>query len=85
MTHRYHPDPNRDDPPEGILFDDCEDCAGKADTLTGLDSENALLAVRRARTLARDGLDFPISSNEALLLRRLYAAEQTLVRGTGLQ
>lgn len=85
MIHRHHPDPDRDDPADAILYDDCERCAGKADTLTGLDSGNAAEAVRRARLLDRVGLDFRISSNEALLLRRLIAAEQMLVRGTGLQ
>lgn len=26
MTHRYHPDPNMNDPEDAIYFDDCEDC-----------------------------------------------------------
>ena len=26
MAHRYHPDPNKNDPPDAIYFDKCEDC-----------------------------------------------------------
>lgn len=34
MSHRYHPDPDRGDPPEAILWDDCEDCHHHAMELT---------------------------------------------------
>jgi hypothetical protein len=30
MSHRYHPDPDKNDDPESILFDDCLDCEDKA-------------------------------------------------------
>ena len=26
MTHRFHPDPAKNDPVDAIYFDDCEDC-----------------------------------------------------------
>jgi len=45
--HRYHPDPGRYDPPDALLFDDCERCAEHADGLVSLDMTHlrALLAV----------------------------------------
>lgn len=33
MTHRFHPDPDRPDPDDAILYDDCERCAEQADSL----------------------------------------------------
>lgn len=39
--HRYHPDPTTGDQPDAILFDHCEGCAAKADSLgLGLDRHN---------------------------------------------
>lgn len=29
-SHRYHPDPERNDPPDAVLFDDCERCAERS-------------------------------------------------------
>lgn len=30
MMHRYHPDPEKNDPPIALLFDDCQRCAQQA-------------------------------------------------------
>lgn len=45
--HRYHPDPDRHDPPDALLFDDCERCTEHAYQLFSLDTAHlrALCAV----------------------------------------
>ena|SRR3990172_2494010 len=42
MTHRYHPNPEAGDPPEAILWDDCERCAEHARRLWSLDRRRAI-------------------------------------------
>jgi hypothetical protein len=45
--HRYHPDPDRHDPPDALLFDDCERCTEHAEQIVSLDTFHlqTLLAV----------------------------------------
>jgi len=49
-THRFHPDPNLGDPPNAILYDDCERCAEHAKDPRGLDREHLLAIVKVCRT-----------------------------------
>lgn len=41
MMHRYHPDPERNDDPDAIVWDNCADCASAARSpLAKLDDDN---------------------------------------------
>jgi hypothetical protein len=48
-THRYHPNPDRGDPPNAILFDDCPRCAEHAKHPGGLDQEDLFAIVKIIR------------------------------------
>ena len=50
-VHRFHPDPARGDPPNAILYDECECCAEHAKDPRGLDREHLLAIVK----VCRDG------------------------------
>ena len=52
-VHRYHPDPEKGDPPDAFLYDGCERCdEHAAHPLAGLDSEHlaGLVDLDNART-----------------------------------
>ena len=49
-VHRFHPNPDRGDPPNAILFDQCERCSEHAEDPRGLDRENLLAIVKVCRT-----------------------------------
>ena len=49
MSHRYHPDPDRNDPPTALLWDDCERCDEQAADPRGLDHVKVAEAWRRMR------------------------------------
>lgn len=53
VTHRPHPDPEREDPENAVLYDDCERCEQHAkDPGVGLDAANlvALYTLTQPRT-----------------------------------
>ena len=49
MSHRYHPDPEKDDPPSALLFDDCERCDAQAKDPRHLDDFKLAGADARAQ------------------------------------
>lgn len=55
-THRYHPDPDTNDPADAVLWDDCERCEEHAQHphLT-LDNENLVRLWYRMLAAERDG------------------------------
>ena len=75
--HRFHPDPARNDPEDAVLYDDCEDCARKADTLSGLDAHNSLKIYNRVFAW-RAGHLGPVSDTESRFIRLLNGALITL-------
>jgi len=70
-THRFHPDPKLGDPPNAILFDDCERCAEHAKDPRGLDREHLLAIVK----VCRDGnFDHHPTGNERRAEAAVYQA-----------
>lgn len=78
MTHRYHPDPDRDDPPEAILWDDCEDCAQRAEHLNTLDAGK----LRRLVAVQEDDWDHIPTANERVAASRMWEALLVMERLT---
>ena len=69
MSHRYHPDPERGDPPEAVLYDDCERCAEHAENPVSLDARN----LHKMWTLAQDDdWSLVVTATERKLLNYLY-------------
>ena len=69
MSHRYHPDPERGDPPTAVLYDDCERCDEHAANPVSLDVRN--LHMMWAMALD-DDWSVSVTENEKKLLRYLY-------------
>lgn len=84
-VHRYHPDPDRGDPPDAQLYDDCERCAEQADTLWGLDETKLAWFWSAMHHLERldDPPTRPLTSTERKAFRRLYQAAIVFERLTG--
>lgn len=80
MTHRYHPDEGRGDPPDALLYDDCDDCVlYLRSPASRLDDQRLRLAVSRAL----DPAYRPTTRAESLLLhevRDLVHGARRLVR-----
>lgn len=85
MSHRYHPDNERNDPPEALLWDDCERCDQQAENSLGLDMHK----LTAAWTLM---LDFELHDrgrhyltvNERRLGRYLYGVYLLVARAGGI-
>jgi len=75
MSHRYHPDPGRDDPPDAKLFDGCERCDEQAQFLVGLDRQNLAWFWSGMDQIKRLGKspDRDLTENEHLAMNNLYA------------
>jgi len=73
-AHRYHPDPDRDDDPRAILWDDCGRCDQQAaNPLAGLDDVKIRALWERVRTVELDSRsDFYASVNESRAASVLY-------------
>lgn len=84
MTHRFHPDPARNDPKDAILWDDCADCERHAAyPFVGLDNNNLRRAFRlmfRAETGEGEGRRAYLTWNESELCKRMYKAYLTFSR-----
>ncbi len=78
MIHRFHPNPDRSDPPDAILWDDCERCDEQTDAL-GLDrvklrkAWNMMLAVELPESRRAPSSHYR-TANERRLGRTLYSA-----------
>lgn len=70
--HRYHPDPEREDDPEAILFDDCDGCRENAEApLEHLDAQNLRRVQNRIKCVAENEETFR-SNNEILACGIVY-------------
>jgi len=67
MSHRYHPDPEKGDPPVALLFDDCERCDSQAADPRYLDDTKLAQAYE---TCKQD--DWSGTQNERKLLKVMY-------------
>lgn len=73
MSHRFHPDPERDDATDAILFDDCATCSERATSLgLGLDGSSFARMWERMRQVEYHDEGAYLSANEKLLGRQLY-------------
>ena len=72
-AHRYHPDPDKSDHPDAILFDDCDRCAEQTD-LFGLDRQNLTWFWSAMHGIEVEGkrLARPLTKNEYKAIRRMY-------------
>ncbi len=68
MSHRYHPDPEKRDPQDAILFDDCPRCEQQAGSPWMLDPDK----LRRAWQLTYDDAWLGMESNQHRLILDLY-------------
>jgi hypothetical protein len=90
MSHRYHPDPDRD-PDDALIFDDCPDCDDRADDgvkgLLNYDDETLRALWRRMREVEHGegaGNRAYRTENEAAVCRSLYHVAVLLGRHPGL-
>ena len=67
MTHRYHPDPERNDPESAILYDDCERCDQQAEYPGSLDDAKLVQAYEASK---QD--DWTGTANQRKLLQFMY-------------
>lgn len=83
MSHRYHPNPEKNDPEDAILYDDCADCASHAKSPgLNLDATNWWKMWDRMLHVEIDGNEAYRSNNEAELGRHLYYMYIVLERYT---
>jgi hypothetical protein len=84
MSHRYHPNPEANDDPEAILFNDCADCGYKARNFgLDLDTENWMrMWDRMLEVELSTGNDHYRSEPEALLGKYMYRMYVALERYT---
>ncbi len=84
MSHRYHPDPEMDDPQGAILFDDCPRCEQQADDPRHLDHDKLLRAWGHAistewgRTTKNERVLFDGLYKVRVMIERLKEAGITL-------
>ena len=76
MSHRYHPDPDLDDPQDAILYDDCHRCKQQARYPWMLDPDKLLRAWQRSHDDDWSGM----TANERILVSGLYKTQVTIGR-----
>ena len=76
MSHRYHPDPEKRDPQDAILYDDCKRCEHQATHPWALDPHKLRRAWRRSHDDDWSGL----TANERILVGKLYKTQVTIGR-----
>ena len=76
MSHRYHPDPDLDDPQGAILYDDCPRCEQQAGSPWRLDPGK----LRRAWQLSHGDDWSGLTANERILVGQLYKTQVTIGR-----
>ncbi len=76
MSHRYHPDPDLDDPQGAILYDDCPRCEQQAGSPWMLDPDK----LRRAWQLSHGDDWAGMTSTQRRLLGGLYRVRVLIER-----
>jgi hypothetical protein len=73
MSHRYHPDPEQNDPPDAKLFDGCERCDEQTN-LFGLDRQKLHWFWSAMHQIKRSGAYPPerLTENEYKAINRMY-------------
>ena len=74
MSHRYHPNPEKSDPADAKLFDDCERCDEQAEHLLGLDRQKLAWFWSAMHQMEREEKHppRPLTNNERTVIRRMY-------------
>lgn len=87
MSHRYHPNPEVNDPEDAIYFDDCADCEHhakntpyNADPTTAQELWNRMLAVEKGN----DPVAYYRTENEAVACQTLWRTYIFLERFTSI-
>lgn len=83
-VHRYHPDPEREDPEDAVLYDDCERCAEHAEALFTLDRDNIQLLWKRMLEHELGDAGGYRTRNEAIACERLFLSGLVVSRALGL-
>lgn len=75
LPHRYHPDPDMEDPTDAKLYDDCARCDEQAEHLHGLDRQklawfwSLMYGMQyQDKSIGRD-----LTGNELRAVNRMYA------------
>ena len=76
MSHRYHPDPETNDPVDAILYDDCQRCEQQANDPRHLDQNK----LRAAWDLSMVNDWSEMTANQCELLDHLYEVRVLIER-----
>lgn len=84
LPHRYHPDPEMDDPSDAMLYDDCARCDEQATDLLGLDNQKLHWFWSAMQQIEFDGGAAPrqLTRNERIAVRNMYHMALTFERLT---